>query len=380
VASPVSIAAVAKAVQESLSETGLPARARALIQERYAASHALLTESGTSALVLALRLVVPDGGIVAFPGYACVDLAAAAIRAGVRVRLYDLDPVTLSPDLESVERTLERGVAAIVVVHLFGYPADIDGIRALASPRGVTLIEDAAQGTGGALHGRRLGSHGDLSVLSFGRGKGLCAGGGGALLAFRDPWTARLDDVTLPPPARGLYGQFKTAVQWALGRPSVYILPSMVPWLHLGEMVYHEAGEPGALSLASSSLLRSALAHEDAEVAVRRRHAASLDTAARGAWDIGMTMPIPGAEPGYLRYAVRDVSGLRAASAVLGVARPYPQTLAEQPQLAPLLLANEPLTSGAAALRRSLFTWPTHSLLAATDLRGLAGWIDHTVA
>ena len=66
--------------------------------ERYSATDALLTDSGTSALVLALRKILPPGGCVAFPGYACIDLTTAALGAGVRVRLYDIDPTTLSPD------------------------------------------------------------------------------------------------------------------------------------------------------------------------------------------------------------------------------------------------------------------------------------------
>src|SRR5688500_14956169 len=66
------------------------------------AREAVLTDSGTSALVLALRSVAPAGGEVAFPAYGCIDLIAAAVRAGVRVALYDVDPETLSPDLDSV--------------------------------------------------------------------------------------------------------------------------------------------------------------------------------------------------------------------------------------------------------------------------------------
>src|SRR5437764_10909928 len=76
---------------------------------RFGARDVVLTDSGTSALVLALRAVLRPGGTVALPAYACVDLLAAAEATPARVRLYDVDPATLSPDLTSVDAALRRG-------------------------------------------------------------------------------------------------------------------------------------------------------------------------------------------------------------------------------------------------------------------------------
>ena len=374
VASPVSLRAVGAATVASLVGTASLAQARALVLQRWNAAEAVLTDSGTSALVCALRLAVPPGGIVAFPGYACIDLAAAALRAGTRVRLYDIDPATLSPDLNSVERVMRRGIDAIVVAHLFGYPADVDAVRVLAARHRVTIIEDAAQGAGATLHGRRLGSLGDLSILSFGRGKGLCAGGGGALLAHNDAWRTRVSALSLASPGGGLGLLARTAIQWMLGRPSIYRLPSMLPWLRLGEMVYHQAGEPKAISRASAALLPSAVKLEDMHMGARRRVAAALDERVRGAPGFAPVRPVDGSIPGYLRYAVLDVSGTRRVTPALGVVQPYPRTLAEQEELAPLLLAGEPPIRGAAALRRSLFTLPTHHLVEPRDLSMLDSW------
>jgi len=169
--SPVRALSLLRAAGAALVRAGDSDRATvaAMLKSRYAARDVVLTDSGTSALVMALRLTVGEGGTVAFPGYSCIDLAAAAIRAGVRVRLYDLDPDTLSPDLASVERVIARGVNAVLVAHLYGFPADIAGVAKLAQQARseVHIIEDAAQGSGGTLAGRRLGSFGPLSILSF---------------------------------------------------------------------------------------------------------------------------------------------------------------------------------------------------------------------
>src|SRR5688500_11911894 len=79
------------------------------IARMFGADECILTDSGTSALVLALRMAVPTGELVSLPGYVCIDVTAAAQRAGVRVMLYDIHPETLSPDLDSVSRTIAAG-------------------------------------------------------------------------------------------------------------------------------------------------------------------------------------------------------------------------------------------------------------------------------
>ena len=376
VASPISIGAVARAgFGAAFAGPRMQEQARSGITEKFGASAIIATDSGTSALVLALQLAAPRGGVVGFPGYACVDLAAAALFAGVRVRLYDLDPATLGPDLSSVERLLQRGVDVLVAAHLFGYPVDVPAMRTLAASAGVPLVEDAAQSAGGTLNGKPLGSLGDLSVLSFGRGKGLCAGGGGALLAFNDKWDDAVGRVQVSSSGRGFLGLATTAVQWGLGRPSLYAIPSMIPGLHLGEMVYHPAREPKRMSPGSSALLASALALAPGAVAIRRRHAREFDIAVSGAPRAGGTQTIPGAEPGYLRYALRDMGEGRDAAPALGIVRPYPQTLAEQPQLAPILLSGEPAIPGATELRRSLYTLPTHGFVTSSDMARITEWI-----
>jgi dTDP-4-amino-4,6-dideoxygalactose transaminase len=348
------------------------------LRERYDVAGVALCDSGTSALVVALRAALPPNGIAAFPSYSCVDLAAAARFAGVRVRLYDLDPTTLSADLESLERTLRRGVDAVVAVHLYGYPADVPAMRTLARAHGATLIEDAAQAAGSRLCGRLVGGLGDLSILSFGRGKGTTGGRGGAIMAADPAWSARLE-----PHLGGVgfasgsgWGDLtRTAAQWVLGRPMLYGLPSAIPGLRLGEMVYHPAREPMPISRAAVALVRSAMRLDQEEVACRRRHAAVLSNAVRASLDVTPVQPIARAEPGFLRYAVL-AAGPREPAPSLGIARGYPRALYEQPELRPQLLRDEPEPLGGRRLRESLFTLPVHSHLTTRDVARLRHWLE----
>jgi dTDP-4-amino-4,6-dideoxygalactose transaminase len=345
------------------------------LQRAFGATSVALVDSGTSALSLALRATTRAGGVVALPAYACVDIGAAAIFAQLRVRLYDIDPLTLSPDLDSVARVFSHGVDTIVVAHLYGYPANVPGVAALAAARGVRVIEDAAQGAWGSLLETRLGAFGPLSVLSFGRGKGMTGAGGGALLGTgeREAELIEAAGLRLLSPRSGMRTLALAKAQWILGRPWLYAIPSAIPGLHLGETIYHAAHEPRAITSVSASLVRSALARANTDLAVRRRNADELERAVDHAKGLQAIRAIPGSKPGYLRLPVR-VMDARSERHELGIVRGYPDTLAELAELQASLLGDEQLP-GARELRRSLVTLPTHGMLTNKDLQDLTDWM-----
>lgn len=376
VSSPLSAAILLGAASDALrgrDHRGAVAHRLAL---DFGAASVLLTDSGTSALVLALRVTAGAGGTVAMPAYACVDLIAAARRADVRVRLYDIDPLTLAPDSDSVERVLADGVSAIVIAHLYGFPADIPAVRKLAAQTGAAIIEDAAQQAGATFHGVRAGGMGDVSLLSFGRGKGTTAGNGGALLAFASPWVeaVRAHSSGLAHDRAGPGDLIGAAASWTLGRPSIYTLPVSIPALHLGETVYHEAHEPRGMSRAASAILARTLPGAGAATAARRRNALALRTAAEQSRTVQGVTPIPGAEPGYLRFPVR-VRGDVVPAPRLGIVAGYPRPLSREAELQPILRPSTEPLHGAHELARRMVTLPTHHMVTSRDLEALAEWL-----
>lgn len=341
----------------------------AVLRDRYRALAALGTNSGTSALILALQNIVPPGGTVAYPGYACIDLTSAAVGAGVRVRLYDVDPQTLSPDLDSVRRVLERGVDAIVVAHLYGYPADVVAVSNLAAQYGVPVIEDAAQGAGAALRGQRLGTFGDVSILSFGRGKGITGGSGGALLV-RSPaladWSVIARD-SLGGPSRSGVELASVIAQRLLAHPNLYALPAALPALRLGEMVYLPPRPPRAMSATCAAILLHSLQQEEEEAAARRARGLAL-VERIGRHSLARPVrAVNGGEPGYLRLAILHSQPINPR-VDLGVVRGYPMTLDEHAALSSRLLKGERAGSGSRLLRDRLLTIPTHRHFTLGDL------------
>jgi perosamine synthetase len=344
---------------------------------RFGASDALLTDSGTSALILALRTIVPLGGTIAYPGYSCIDLTTAAVGAGMRVRLYDLDPNTLSPDLESIKSAIDRGVDAIVVAHLYGYPADVAAVQELARTYGIPVIEDAAQRAGGTLRGLRLGSFGDISILSFGRGKGATTGAGGAILVRTPILGGRLLQMRNELRTRRRGGREIGALtaQWLLAHPLVYRFPASVPALKLGEMVYRPPQAPRAMPASASAILSHVLRNEDVEIEVRRSRAKVLSSCINGSGRLAPIRPVAGGASGFLRFAFCDTTGRLAPSAPLGVLRGYPLTLEQHEQLQPMLAPGEKAGSGSVLLRDRLFTLATHSRVGTRDLARLQKWL-----
>jgi perosamine synthetase len=352
--------------------SGEDERGAAALRAEFGAEDVLLTDSGTSALVIAMRRAA-GVGTVALPAFGCPDLAAAAVRAAVRVRLYDLDPLTMSPDLDSVRAVLTRGVDAVVVAHFYGYPADVHGVQRCAAEHGVAVIEDAAQGASGALLGARLGSIADEVVLSFGRGKGMTAGSGGALLSRRS--TSRNGHRQVG--AARTTGREVAALcaQWALARPSLYRLPTSIPMLKLGESVYHPAEEPRAMSATAAAMLPNAIAMERGESRTRRENAGTILGRIDPQSNFIPVRSIGGGAPGYLRCAVIDGSGRAAPSAEIGALRTYPKTLDEHPQLQPMLAAGERAGRGAMYLRDRLYTLPTQSRVTTEGMDRIVRWL-----
>jgi dTDP-4-amino-4,6-dideoxygalactose transaminase len=250
--SPIPASAVAHATTHGL---GLASDDRGplaeLLRRDYAAARVALSGSGTQALQLAIALAMRRAGpttTVALPSFSCFDVASAAVGANARVACYDIDPGTLAPDLESLERVLRNGAGVAVIAPLYGIPVPWNDVEALASQHGAILIEDVAQGHGAAWRGRALGMLASISTLSFGRGKGWTGGEGGALLLRGDMADAELGSIQLPSVAREARTVMALAVQWALGRPALYGIPRSIPGLGLGETQYHPPVGPRSMT------------------------------------------------------------------------------------------------------------------------------------
>jgi dTDP-4-amino-4,6-dideoxygalactose transaminase len=157
------------------------------------AGEAVGVNSGTSALHLALLAagIRPGDEVITVP-FTFIATISAILYAGGRPVLVDIEPETYSIDVGAVERAITPRTRAILPVHLYGHPANMEGVMELARKHDLVVIEDAAQAHGAEYHGRRVGSIGHIGCFSFYPGKNLGAyGEGGALVTSNPEYAAR---------------------------------------------------------------------------------------------------------------------------------------------------------------------------------------------
>jgi dTDP-4-amino-4,6-dideoxygalactose transaminase len=150
--------------------------------------YGIAVNSGTSALHLALLAagVGPGDEVITVP-FTFVATVAAILYTGARPVFIDIEPRSYNMDVDQIEHAITPRTKAILPVHLYGQPADMDPILAIAHRHGLIVIEDAAQAHGSEYKGRRVGSIGDLGCFSFYPGKNLGAYGEGGMVVANDP-------------------------------------------------------------------------------------------------------------------------------------------------------------------------------------------------
>jgi perosamine synthetase len=153
-----------------------------LIAERTGAPHAVALSSGTAGLHLLARIAgVGPGDEVITSTFSFVASANCFVLEGAAPVFADVDPRTLNLDPSAVEAAVTERTRAIVAVDIFGYPCELDELRAIADRHGLALIDDSCEALGAEYKGRPIGSHGTSAVFAFYPNKQVAAGEGGVV-------------------------------------------------------------------------------------------------------------------------------------------------------------------------------------------------------
>lgn len=148
--------------------------------------HGIAVSNGTTALHIAVRLLdLQPGDEVIMPTFTIISCAQAITYCGGVPVLIDSDPRNWQMDVKQIESRITPRTRAIMVVHIYGHPADMDPILELARKHGLMVIEDAAETHGAEYRGKKCGGFGDISIFSFYANKLITTGEGGMLLTKR---------------------------------------------------------------------------------------------------------------------------------------------------------------------------------------------------
>jgi dTDP-4-amino-4,6-dideoxygalactose transaminase len=255
------------------------------------AANGIAVNSGTSALHLALLALGVEAGdeVITVP-HTFVATVGAILYTGARVVLVDIDARSFNMDPERLARAITPRTKAIVPVHLYGQPADMDAILAIAHSHGIPVLEDACQAHGAEYRGRRVGALGEIGAFSFYPGKNLGAYGEGGMVVTNDAALAK-----------------KVRMLRDFGQ----------------EAKYHHAfaGYNYRMESFQGAILRVKLRHLDAWTDARRAHARRYGELLAGSAEVEVPETMPWARHVHHIYAVRtgDRDGLRAKLDIAGV-------------------------------------------------------------
>jgi len=156
--------------------------------------HGVGVDNGTNAIFLALKaLGIGPGDEVVTVANTAVPTVSAVVSTGATPRFVDIDPRTFLMDVSQVEAAVTPRTRCLLPVHLYGQCVDMEALQAIASARGLAVVEDCAQSHGAARHGRRAGSMSDAGAFSFYPTKPLGGyGDGGMVVTSRDDLDKRL--------------------------------------------------------------------------------------------------------------------------------------------------------------------------------------------
>ncbi len=302
------------AIQRVVDSTGFVGGADcALFEEEFArwcgARHAVGVANGTDALTIALRAygVGPGDEVVTVANTFIATGEAILLNGGTPV-FVDVDAASFTMDPEALARAITPRTKVVLPVHLYGHPANMDAIQAIASRHGIPVLEDAAQAHGAEIAGRRAGSLGHAACFSFYPGKNLGAYGDAGAVVTND-------------------GAFAAKVRQIAN--------------HGGGATRYDNVIPGTnsrLDTLQAAVLRAKLAHMDRWNEERRQRAEAYTWALQGLPGLSLPAEQPWGRSAWHLYTVRatDRDGLRAHLTAQGIATAvhYPRPIHLQPAMA----------------------------------------------
>jgi dTDP-4-amino-4,6-dideoxygalactose transaminase len=183
-----------------------------MLEDYVGVEHVRCVSSCTAGLMLSLRsLGIGPGDEVIVPSMTFVSTANAVELAGARTVLVDSDPLTGLIDLGAAERAINAATKALMVVHLAGRPVDMDQVNGLRDRHSIHVIEDAAHALGSGWHGRRIGTHGNLTCFSFYATKNITTAEGGAVATPEAAVAGEVERLALHGLSLGAWQRFSDA-------------------------------------------------------------------------------------------------------------------------------------------------------------------------
>jgi len=319
----------------------------------------ILGNSGRALLALLLNALWEKDGKkrdqVLIPAYTCYSVAGSVVRAGLKVNVYDLDSGSFNPDLDDLKRKIGTQTLAVICQHLFGIPSETRELIDIAKRNGSYVIEDVAQALGGSEDENPLGTLGDFGFFSFGRGKTLPLGSGGAMVGEDREIFAQ---VKVDDSRKGRVDLSSTLLTQLMSLPFLYGIPENLP-IGLGKTIFDPKFAVSQMPERIQYLGEKCICYMESLNGHRR----TIGRKYYGLFGDHGTLRVQRAsEPVYTRFPLMaGRNSLSRELMKLGVRRMYPNAIADEQTIKSYLADPESRTPGASEIARHLITLPTHT-------------------
>ncbi len=353
-----------------------------LVKKHADSNYCFLFNSGRTALVFILNSLshlVDKKKEVIIPAYTCFSVAAAIARSGLKIRLVDIDPMTLDYNYEELQSQNFDNVQAIIGCNLFGVLSDSNRLKSIANKENVFLIDDAAQSMGTSFHDRVSGSLGDAGFYSLGRGKNLSTVSGGILVTDNEHIASNINMKMKNMGKTNFIFDMKILLNIILYslflHPRLYWLPDRMPFLKLGQTIFDKHFIIGSLSDLQKCAGVVLFPKLDNVNAIRSKNARAI---CEGIFnDARFRIPGYSADrfPIYLRLPVlarnsheRDKTIATLRQTGIKSSAMYPSTIRRIEGIEKYLVNPEDDFEGAQTVVDQLFTLPTHHYVKKSDI------------
>ena len=356
---------------------------REKICRKFGVKYCFFMNTGRAAMTMILKsLFELDGGKrneVIIPSYTCYSVPASVIKAGLKLRIADVDLDNLSMDLKGFEKIEMQNVLAIIATSLYGLPYDLPKLQKFAESRGVFLIDDAAQSMGARVNNQYCGTFGVAGLYSLDKGKNLTTLNGGIIVTDHDRLAEiiqnKLKQLKEPPFISTIIQISKLLIYKIFLHPLLYGIPNRIPALNLGKTVYDETFGLKLYPACLAGLGDGLFENLDKLTQIRTVNAQHYLQHLPEANEIRKIKVIPGSQPAYLRFPVRVADGnLRnrlfkiLSEMGMGISTSYPEAILDVPEITPHLVPGHQKTENGQLIARQILTLPTHPYVTQKDL------------
>lgn len=374
---PISSLTFLRALMRGLTQASIDTQLGGSLAAHSGRQHHWLTSTGRGGMVLALQAMRdanndPRRTEVIVPAYTCYSVPAAVVKAGLKPRLCDVDPRTLSITADGLGRFDFSRVLGVISANLYGIPNALAEIETIARDNCTRFLDDAAQALGASHAGRPVGGFGDAGLFSFDKGKNITSLEGGALVVSDPRLAAAIDAryTKLPGsrPMQTLMRVAKLAAYSALLRPTLYGFVRKLPGLGLGRTPYDESYPVEQYSRVLAGFAATLLQRLNVLSEQRRHNAAALTEELDELSGVQLIEPPTNSQPVYTRLPILIKDSARRAAVIerldengIGATASYPNALCDVPEVASLLPASDLDMPGARRVASSIVTLPTHA-------------------